>query len=123
MSYGIIRAWKGASEFERMEEFLTAVVQTNTEYLEKNCASDIEFVDVTDNVSLTGIIKVSDHLVNKWNLGNSNFEISNIEMSYTDSSEVASFTLGIDNQEFIGLAIVEEKNGRISLCRMALMRP
>ena len=123
MSYGIIRAWKGASEHERMEEFLSAILQTNTAYLETNCTSDIELMDITDNLKLKGIVSVVSHLKTKWNLGEGNFTISELEMSYTDSSEVASFELNFNSEKFIGLAIVEEKNGRISMCKIALNRP
>ena len=123
MSYGIIRAWKGASEQERMQEFLSAILQTNTAYLETNCTSDVELMDITDNLKLKGIVSVVSHLKTKWNLGEGNFTISKPEMSYTESSEVASFELNFENQLFVGLAIVEEKNGQISMCKIALNRP
>lgn len=123
MSYGIIRAWKGASEHERMKEFLTAAIQTNTEYLENNCTSDVEFIDVSDNQKFNGIVATVDHLKAKWSLGAGNFEISEIEMSYTDKSELATFILTTKDQSIVGLVVVEEKNGRISLCKLALKHP
>ncbi|MFM1874842.1 MAG: hypothetical protein RL266_579 [Bacteroidota bacterium] len=123
MSYGIIRAWKSASEYERVEQFLHAIIESDKEYLLENCAADIEFVDVVANQTLNGVEQLEDHLKAIWNLPKGSFEIANIEMTYADKSETASFVLNTDHRQAVGLLVVEESNGRISHCKLALSKP
>lgn len=123
MSYGIIRAWKSASEYERVEQFLNAIIESDTEYLAKNCAADIEFTDLVANTTLKGVEQLVLHLETKWNLPKGSFEIASIEMTYADKSETASFLLNMNDKQAVGLLVVEERNGRISHCKLALGQP
>ncbi len=123
MSYGIIRAWKSASEYERVEHFLNAIIQSNKEYILANCSSDIEFTDVVDNTALVGTECLIEHLNAQWNLPKDGFKVTDIEMSYADKSETASFVLKTDNKQIVGLVLIEESNGQISNCKLALTKP
>lgn len=123
MSYGIIRAWKSASEYERVEQFLHAIIELDKEFLVANCATNIEFVDVVTNRTLTGVEQLADHLKTIWNLPKGSFKIANIEITYADKSETASFVLNMDDKQAVGLLVVAESNGRISNCKLALGLP
>jgi hypothetical protein len=123
MSYGIIRAWKSASEYERVEQFLYAIIESDREYLVENCAADIEFTDLVANATLKGVDQLVQHLKTNWNLPKGSFEVTDIEMSYADKSESASFILKTDSNEVVGLLVIEESNGRLSNCKLALSRP
>jgi hypothetical protein len=123
MSYGIIRAWKSASEHERMEQFLHAIIESDKKYLSENCAADIVFIDLVANNILRGVGPLVEHLENKWNLSHGDFEIAEIEMTYADKSETASFLLKTGTTSIVGLVMIEESNGRISSCKIALKHP
>lgn len=123
MSYGILRAWKGASEYERVEQFLHAIIESNKEWLLANCSSDIEFTDLVANTSLKGVEQLVQHLKANWNLPKGSFEIAEIEMTYADKSETVSFVLKTENSSVVGLTLIEESNGRISSCKLALTKP
>lgn len=123
MSYGIIRAWKSASEYERVEQFLHAILESDKEYIAENCATDIEFIDLVANKTLKGVEQLAQHLKVNWDLPKGSFEIANVEMTYADKSETASFVLIIENKQAVGLLMVEESNGKISSCKLALSRP
>lgn len=123
MSYGIIRAWKSASEYERVEQFLHAIIESDKEYLAENCASEIEFTDLVANTTLKGVEQLAEHLKANWNLPKGSFEIADIEMTYADKSETASFVLKAENKQAVGLVMIEESNGRISNCKLALTKP
>lgn len=120
MSYGIIRAWKSASKYERVEGFLQAIIETNKKYLSENCSPGIEFVDVMSNCELKGIEALVPHSLAKWNLAKDSFSISKIQLSYTEKYEVASFVLNTNNRSTIGLLLISESNGLISHCKIAL---
>ncbi len=123
MSYGIIRAWKSASEYERVEQFLRAIIESDKEYLAKNCAADIEFTDLVANTTVKGVEQLAQHLKTNWGLPKGSFDIADIEMTYADKSETASFVLKVENKQAVGLLMVEESNGRISSCKLALTKP
>lgn len=123
MSYGIIRAWKSASEYERVEELLHAIIESDREYLTENCAVDIQFTDLVANTTLRGVEQLAQHLKTNWNLSKGRFEIADIEMTYADKSETASFVLKAENKQAVGLLVIEESNGRVSNCKLALSKP
>ena len=123
MSYGIIRAWKGASKCERVECFIEALIESDKEYLLKNCSTDIEFIDVVDNCMIKGIESLTSHSKTKWNLPKGSFNITKMEISFADKNETASFALNVGNKEAVGLLMIEESNGRLSNCKLALVNP
>lgn len=123
MSYGIISAWKSASEHERIEQLLHAIIQSDKEYIIKNCATDIEFIDLIANTTVSGASQLADYLTANWNLAEGSFEIVKIEMSYADKSETASFEFHAQGQKIAGLMVIEESNGLVSSCKIALKRP
>ena len=120
MSYGLIRAWKSASEYEQVERFLHATLNVDSNYLSENCTKDIEFVDVVRNQITIGTDELLSHLNERRHSIKGEFKIKDLKIAFADSCEIASFKLASANQELLGLILIEISNGKISLCRFAI---
>ncbi|MFT6210629.1 MAG: hypothetical protein ACJATE_001250 [Bacteroidia bacterium] len=120
MSYGMIRAWKSATEYERIEHFLRATLSLDEEYLLMSCSKEIAFVDVARNQVIKGVSELLTHLRGRWKSLDGNFDINELKVVFNDTSEVASFKLTSGNPDVLGLILIEVSNGKISLCHFAL---
>jgi hypothetical protein len=120
MSYGMIRAWKSATEYERIEHFLRATLSLDEEYLLMSCSKEIAFVDVARNQVIKGVSELLTHLRGRWKSLDGNFDINESKVVFNDTSEVASFKLTSGNPDVLGLILIEVSNGKISLCHFAL---
>jgi hypothetical protein len=113
MSYGMIRAWKSATEYERIEHFLRATLSLDEEYLLMSCSKEIAFVDVARNQVIKGVSELLTHLRGRWKSLDGNFDINELKVVFNDTSEVASFKLTSGNPDVLGLILIEVSNGKI----------